>query len=72
MKYNVISSDDHVEEPKDTWQARVPAKLRDRAPKVVRVADGDAWEVNGVRGKTMVLTFMAAPARSRRIGLHAS
>lgn len=59
MKYNVISSDDHVEEPKDTWQARVPARLRDRAPKVVRVADGDAWEVNGVRGKTIGLEAQA-------------
>src|SRR5579883_3619411 len=59
MKYNVISSDDHVEEPKDTWQSRVPAKLRDRAPKVVRVADGDAWEINGVRGKTIGLEAQA-------------
>ena len=59
MKYNVISSDDHVEEPKDTWQSRVPARLRDRAPKVVRVADGDAWEVNGVRGKTIGLEAQA-------------
>jgi predicted TIM-barrel fold metal-dependent hydrolase len=57
--YNVISSDDHVEEPKDTWQSRVPAKLRDRAPRVVRVEDGDAWEINGVRGRTIGLEAQA-------------
>ena len=57
--YNVISSDDHVEEPKDTWQSRVPAKLHDRAPKVVRVPEGDAWEINGVRGKTIGLEAQA-------------
>src|SRR5260370_40887087 len=57
--YNVISSDDHVEEPKDTWQSRVPAGLRDRAPRVVRVEDGDAWEINGVRGRTIGLEAQA-------------
>jgi hypothetical protein len=46
--YKIISADDHVEEPRDTWQSRVPARLRDRAPKVERLeAGGDAWTVDG-------------------------
>ena len=45
--YKIISADDHVEEPRDTWQSRVPAKLRDRAPKVERLEGGDAWTVDG-------------------------
>jgi predicted TIM-barrel fold metal-dependent hydrolase len=45
--YQIISADDHVQEPKDTWQKRVPAKLRDRAPKVVKVNGGDVWMLEG-------------------------
>jgi predicted TIM-barrel fold metal-dependent hydrolase len=36
----VISVDDHVVEPPDLWQRRLPARLRDAGPKVVRVP----WE----------------------------
>ncbi|HLN06996.1 MAG TPA: amidohydrolase family protein [Acidimicrobiales bacterium] len=32
----IISVDDHVVEPPDLWQSRVPAQLRDRAPRMVR------------------------------------
>src|SRR5579883_2429324 len=45
--FRIISADDHVEEPRDTWQSRVPAKLRGRAPRVERVGGGDAWTVDG-------------------------
>ncbi len=45
--YRIISADDHVQEPKDMWQKRVPAKLRDRAPKVVKVDGGDVWMLEG-------------------------
>ena len=43
----IISADDHVEEPRDTWQIRVPKALRDRAPKVERLEGGDVWTVDG-------------------------
>src|SRR5580704_16211591 len=52
-QYNIVSSDDHVQEPGDTWTKRVPAKLRDRAPRIERGPDGDAWVIDGVRGRTM-------------------
>jgi predicted TIM-barrel fold metal-dependent hydrolase len=32
----IISVDDHVVEPPDLWQSRLPEKLSDRAPKMVR------------------------------------
>jgi predicted TIM-barrel fold metal-dependent hydrolase len=32
----IISVDDHVVEPPDLWQERLPAKFRDRGPRVVR------------------------------------
>lgn len=45
----ILSSDSHVVEPPDTWNGRLPAKYRDRAPGVVADADGDWWIVDGVR-----------------------
>ena len=47
MNYNVVSSDDHVQESKDTWTKRVPARLRDRAPTLRRTDDGDIWFIDG-------------------------
>src|SRR5687768_15942151 len=34
----IVSADDHVIEPPGLWQQRVPRRLRDRAPKVRRIA----------------------------------
>lgn len=39
-RYTVISVDDHIVEPPDTFEGRIPAKLADRAPKVVERDDG--------------------------------
>src|SRR5260370_36481830 len=47
MRYRIISADDNVQEPADTWQSRVPARLKDRAPKVVSAPSGDTWVVDG-------------------------
>ena len=44
----VISADDHVVEPPDTFEGRIPAKLVDRAPKVVEKDDGSqVWVYDG-------------------------
>jgi len=43
----MISVDDHVLEPPDVWQARVAAKYRDRAPKLVTDRDGERWVYDG-------------------------
>ena len=43
----MISVDDHVLEPPNVWQDRVPAKYKDAAPKIV-VKDGqEAWQYEG-------------------------
>ena len=42
----VIDCDTHITEPGDLWSSRLPAKYRDRAPRIVRNADGvDIWHV---------------------------
>lgn len=48
-KYGIISGDGHVETPPDPWVAHVPAKYRDRAPRLVHLPDdqGDAWIIEG-------------------------
>ena len=45
--YRLVSADSHVVEPPDLWTKRVPAKLRDRAPRQVRMEQGDAWVIEG-------------------------
>src|ERR1035438_9422172 len=46
--YHLVSADSHVNEPPDLWIDRVPARLRDRVPRMERFADGDGWVVEGV------------------------
>ena len=47
-RYTVISVDDHIVEPPDTFEGRVPAKYADRAPRVVDKDDGSqVWVYDG-------------------------
>ncbi|MDX2169209.1 MAG: amidohydrolase family protein, partial [Deltaproteobacteria bacterium] len=46
IDYPIIDADAHVYEPPDVWQARVPAALRDRAPKLIHTPDGERWSFN--------------------------
>jgi predicted TIM-barrel fold metal-dependent hydrolase len=43
----VIDVDTHITEPGDLWTSRVPAKLRERAPRLVRNPENqwDVWQV---------------------------
>ena len=51
LNYNIISADDHIQEAPDTFTKRVPAKLRERAPRIERGSDGgDAWVIDSKRG----------------------
>ena len=36
----IISVDDHVVEPPNVWQDRLPAKYDDVGPRIVRAPDG--------------------------------
>ena len=46
VDYPIVDSDAHVYEPPDVWQERVSTRLRSRAPKVIRTAEGDVWSFN--------------------------
>jgi predicted TIM-barrel fold metal-dependent hydrolase len=44
----LVSVDDHLVEPPDLFEGRIPAKYADQAPRVERLADGsDVWTFNG-------------------------
>ncbi len=45
----VIDVDSHITEPADVWTSRVPAKFKDRAPKLVRNPETgwDVWSLGG-------------------------
>lgn len=44
--YEVIDADQHIIEPPDLWERWLPARFRDRAPKLVTDEDGgDAWRL---------------------------
>jgi predicted TIM-barrel fold metal-dependent hydrolase len=48
MPYSVISADNHILEPPNTFVDRVSAKFRDEAPRIVRGLDGgDGWSLDG-------------------------
>jgi len=40
----VLSADDHIIEPPHLWVERVPARYRDRCPRIVRIDGRQAWE----------------------------
>ena len=47
-RYLLISADDHIVEPPDTFEGRVPARLAERAPRVVERPDGgQVWVYDG-------------------------
>ncbi len=60
VDYPVIDADAHVNEPPDLWQSRLPERMRERGPKVVRTDAGDSWSIDG--GKVMRLVKPTALA----------
>jgi predicted TIM-barrel fold metal-dependent hydrolase len=48
VEYRIISADSHINEPPGTFVDRVPAHLKDKAPRIMRAADGgDGWSWDG-------------------------
>ena len=47
--YRLISGDGHVNESPDVWVDRVPAAMKDRAPRIEHFEEGDAWVIEGVK-----------------------
>ena len=79
IDYPILDADAHVNEPPDTWQTRVPARLRDRAPKVVHTEQGDVWSFDDGKSMRPVgltatagLSFLAVPAGRHHLRGHAA
>ncbi len=50
VKYTVISVDDHLVEPPDMFEGRLPAALQELAPRIVETKHGhQVWEFDGGR-----------------------
>jgi predicted TIM-barrel fold metal-dependent hydrolase len=47
QKPYIVSVDDHLFEPAHLWESRLPAKLRERGPRVLETDDGLAWQLDG-------------------------
>jgi predicted TIM-barrel fold metal-dependent hydrolase len=48
MAYKIVSVDDHLIEPPDLFEGRLPSTLQDRAPRIVDMDGGrQAWEYEG-------------------------
>jgi predicted TIM-barrel fold metal-dependent hydrolase len=47
--YRLISSDSHIIEPPDLWDARIDRRFRDRAPRLVHEGEDDQWYADGVK-----------------------
>jgi predicted TIM-barrel fold metal-dependent hydrolase len=48
-EYRLISGDSHISEPPDLYLDRVPARFRERAPRIESLPQGDAWIIEGAR-----------------------
>jgi predicted TIM-barrel fold metal-dependent hydrolase len=56
----LVSVDDHVIEPPDIWDGRVPKKFADQVPRLVRLDDGtEAWEYLGEPSPNIGLNAVA-------------
>ena len=49
MQYRAISADGHVNEPPTLWQDRLPARFKDRGPRIIETPNtkGHAWIMEG-------------------------
>ena len=65
VKYTIISVDDHLVEPPDMFEGRLPARLQDRAPRVVIDERGhEVWEFEGQRFTQVGMNAVAGRSQS--------
>lgn len=55
----LVSVDDHIVEPAEMFEGRLPARFQDQAPRVVKVGDNDVWEFAGRRAGYLGLNAVA-------------
>ncbi len=69
MDFKVVSADNHIIEPRDLFLDRMPARFRDKAPRVLRGADGgDGWTWNGKPIMQMIKRRLTRRTRDVCIG----
>src|SRR5258705_5802715 len=60
----IISADSHITEPPDTYTARIDARFRDRAPRLVHDAKrGDLFVIDGI-DKPIPMGLIAAAGKA--------
>jgi predicted TIM-barrel fold metal-dependent hydrolase len=65
VRYTIISVDDHLVEPPDMFEGRLPAALQDRAPKVVTNDRGhEVWEFEGQTFTQVGMNAVAGRSKS--------
>jgi hypothetical protein len=72
IDYPIIDADAHVYEPPGVWRERVAARLRTRAPKVVRTDEGDVWLFDDGERVRPVGLMAAAGVWSRQLSCKAA
>jgi predicted TIM-barrel fold metal-dependent hydrolase len=64
VRATIISVDDHLVEPPDMFEGRLPSALQDRAPRVVTTRRGyEAWEFEGRRYTQVGMNAVAGRPR---------
>ena len=64
LRYTIISVDDHLVEPRDLFEGRVPARYAEDMPRVVAMPEGDeAWVFDGEIFRQMGLNAVAGRPR---------
>ena len=60
----LISADSHINEAPDLWERRLPGRLRERGPRLVRADDGrDLWVADGINPTPLMWATNAAGQR---------
>jgi predicted TIM-barrel fold metal-dependent hydrolase len=66
-EYRIIDADQHIIEPPDIWEKALPARYRERAPRLVKDEDGgDAWLLGEHRESLGLVTVVGKPYQEFR------
>jgi predicted TIM-barrel fold metal-dependent hydrolase len=67
VRYTIISVDDHLVEPPDMFEGRLPRALQDRAPKVITNDRGhEVWEFEGQTFTQVGMNAVAGRSKSMK------
>jgi predicted TIM-barrel fold metal-dependent hydrolase len=67
MQYRVVDADSHINNPPDAWKT-LPARYRERAPRLVDMGGYDGWTVEGRPPSPLVPLSFAAGKKPEELG----